>query len=101
VHFDWENQPGVTSLLQMLSIISGRSQDDVNKEWTGCERYGDLKKAVAETVKSFLVDFQKRFDEIDDAELESKLRENEAKMTETANATLFRVQQAVGLRPKG
>lgn len=99
VHFDWENQPGVTSLLQMLSILSGRTQEDVNKEWTGCERYGDLKKAVAEVVKDFLIDFQARFDAIDDEKLEKKLRENEAKMTETANQTLSRVQVAVGLRP--
>ena len=100
VHFDWENQPGITSLLQILSILSGRPQDEVNKEWEGCERYGDFKKAVAESVKNFLIDFQQRFDAIDDAELEKKLRENEDKMTAVAGETLVRVQRAVGLRPK-
>lgn len=100
VHFDWENQPGVTSLLQMLSMLSGKPQDEVNKEWTGCERYGDLKKSVAEAVKDFLTDFQKRFDAIDDAKLETKLRDNEAKVADIANQTLSRVQIAVGLRPR-
>ena len=86
--------------MQILSILSGRPQDEVNKEWEGCERYGDFKKAVAESVKNFLIDFQQRFDAIDDAELEKKLRENEDKMTAVAGETLVRVQRAVGLRPK-
>jgi tryptophanyl-tRNA synthetase len=100
VHFDWENQPGVTSLLQILSILSGTPQDEVNKQWTGNERYGDLKKAVAEVVKTFLTDFQARYDAIDDAELEAKLKENESKMSKVAGETLNRVQVAVGLRPR-
>ena len=25
-NFDWENQPGITSLLQILALLSGRSQ---------------------------------------------------------------------------
>jgi tryptophanyl-tRNA synthetase len=100
VHFDWENQPGITSLLQILSILSGKPQAEINKEWTGNERYGDLKKAVAEVVKGFLTEFQSRYEAIDDSELEDKLRENEAKMGEVANQTLSRVHVAVGLRAK-
>jgi tryptophanyl-tRNA synthetase len=72
----------------------------VNKQWTGNERYGDLKKAVAEVVKTFLTDFQARYDAIDDAELEAKLKENESKMSRVAGETLNRVQVAVGLRPR-
>lgn len=100
VHFDWENQPGITSLLQILSLITGRAQDEVNAQWDGVERYGDLKTAVADAVAQFLTDFQARYNAISDGELLAKLEASESAMNEIANATLLKVQQAVGLRPK-
>lgn len=98
--FDWDNQPGITSLLQILSMLTGRPQDEVNAEWQGNTMYGEFKKAVAEAVASFLTDFQSRFNAIDNAELMNKLQVSEATMSEVANATLLKAQQAVGLRPK-
>ena len=100
IHFDWENQPGITNLLQMLSILTGRSQMEVNQEWEGQTRYGDLKKAVAEVVFDFLSNFQAKFNSISDKILLAKLEESERILTPIANATLFCAQQAVGLRPK-
>ena len=100
IHFDWENQPGITNLLQILALLSGREQENVNAEWVGKERYGDLKKAVAEVVKAFLIDFQARYSAIDTVVLEAKLQADEEEMTIRANDTLRRVQQAVGLRPR-
>ena len=100
IHFDWENQPGITNLLQILALLSGREQENVNAEWVGKERYGDLKKAVAEVVKAFLVDFQARYDAIDTVVLEAKLQADEEAMAIRANDTLRRVQQAVGLRAR-
>lgn len=100
ITFDWDNQPGVTSLLQILALLTGRSQDEVNAEWTGQTRYGDFKTAVADEVERFLTDFQARFDAISDEALLAKLRASEQAMNEQANMTLLRVQQAVGLRPK-
>lgn len=100
VHFDWENQPGITNLLQILALLGGRTQEDVNKEWAGVERYGDLKKAVADVVEQFLIDFQAKYAAVDQVVLEAKLQADESEMTITANDTLRRVQQAVGLRAK-
>lgn len=100
VNFNWETQPGITSLLQILSLLSGRSQDDVNAEWVGSTSYGDFKKAVAAEVEQFLTRFQERFNAIEDAELINKLEASEKAMSVTANATLLRAQQAVGLRPR-
>lgn len=98
VNFDWENQPGITSLLQILALLTGRSQDEVNAQWQGCERYGDFKKAVAEAVHRFLTDFQTRLDQISDEEVLTMLERNEAAMRPIADQTLLRVQKAVGLR---
>lgn len=100
VNFDWDNQPGVTSLLQILALLSGRSQDDVNSQWVGKERYGEFKAAVAETVAAFLSDFQGKLQSISDEEVLAKLESSEMAMREVAGATLLKAQQAVGLRPK-
>lgn len=100
IAFDWENQPGITNLLQMLATITNRSQADVNTEWVGKTSYGDFKKAVAEAVAAFLTGFQARLASISDEALITKLQASETAMRSVADATLYRVQQAVGLRPQ-
>ena len=100
IHFDWENQPGVTNLLQILSLLTGTEQDAVNADWNGKSSYGDLKKTVAEAVQAFLKDFQARYHSVDEVKLLAKLEASESVMRATANETLSQVQQAVGLRPK-
>jgi len=98
IKFDPKERPGVTNLLQILALLSGRPQADVNAEWEGKTKYGDLKKAVAEVVFTFLSNFHSTLAETDDAAILSKLRASEAQMNETASATLLRAQKAVGLR---
>ncbi|HSW80514.1 MAG TPA: tryptophan--tRNA ligase [Candidatus Saccharimonadales bacterium] len=100
VHFDPEKQPGICNLLQIHALLSGETLDAVIKQHDGQQSYGDLKKEVADQVRQFLVDFQLRLGQVDDTALNAKLAESETTMNETANATLLRVQQAVGLRPK-
>lgn len=100
IHFDWETQPGITSLLQIESLLSGHSQDEVNAQWVGSGKYGNFKAAVAETVAHFLSEFHARYEAIDDATLLAKLEASELAMNERANTTLLKAQQAVGLRAK-
>lgn len=98
INFDWINQPGVTNLLQLLAILTNRSQTDVNAEWVGQTQYGSLKAAVADAVVQFLTNFQSRLDRISDDEVLSVLEKSERAMGVVANETLLRVQKAVGLR---
>lgn len=100
IRFDFANRPGISNLLQMLALFSARSLGDVIAEWEGKTSYGELKGAVAESVKTFLGDFQARLSRVDDAVLTAKLESDEHAMNEIANATLLNVQRAVGLRPK-
>jgi len=98
IAYDPKNQPGVTNLLQIMALLSGRSQQEVTAEWEGKERYGDFKKAVAGVVSGFLQGFQSTLATVDDAAILAKLQQSEALMNETANATLLRAQKAAGLR---
>lgn len=98
VQYDWERQPGISSLLQIASLLSGRPLDDVRSEWEGCERYGDFKRMVADEVEQFLVAFQARYAQTTNEEIYHKLEASEALMRSVANETLLRMQKAVGIR---
>lgn len=101
INYDWDTQPGIANLLQLLSLLSARDQAHVNADWEGKTSYGDLKKAVAEQVEQFLMNFQKLYNLIDDDVLLAKLERDEAAMRAVARDRLHCVQQAVGLRPRG
>ena len=98
INFDWEAQPGITNLLQMLALSSNRSQDEVNSQWVGKSSYGELKSATADEIKRLLGELQARLSDVDMGKLSAKLSEDETKMSEVANNTLHAVQTAVGLR---
>lgn len=100
IHFDFDAQPGVSSLLQILALITKRPQEDVNAEWEGKTSYGEFKEVVANTVAEFLTDFQEKLASITDEQLLAKLEQSEQAMKVIAGQTLLRAQQAVGLRPK-
>lgn len=98
VAYDPQNQPGISNLLDILALLRGQSIQDVAKEFAGQSQYGEFKKVVADEVAQFLTDFQNRLASVDNTTLEQKMRFSEAVMNEQANATLHRVQKAVGLR---
>lgn len=98
IHFDWQNQPGITNLLQILALTTKRPQEDVNAEWSGKTSYGELKSAVAEAIKNFLSELQDNLSRVDDSAIQAKLATSEAVMASQANQTLLNVQKAVGLR---
>ena len=98
VNLDYENQPGISNLLEILALLKGASVQSVAGEYAGMERYGDFKSIVADEVKNFLTGFQTRLEGVDDTSILSKLAKSESTMNIQANETLLRVQRAVGLR---
>jgi len=101
INFDRVNQPGISNLLEIIALIRGKSLESTIGEFKGQTKYGEFKSIVADEVKNFLVNFQKRLSEIDDNAIIAKLEQSERDLSITANETLLRTQQAVGLRPKG
>ena len=98
IHFDWEKQPGITNLLQILALATERPQADVNAQWEGKGAYGDLKKAVAEAVTGFLQGLQAQLSKVSDEAIITKLESSEEQMRAQAGAVLLKTQKAVGLR---
>lgn len=100
VNYDPIEQPGISNLLQILALLRTQPLDAVEQEFKGQERYGDFKRVVANEVSTFLTDFQSKLAGIDDVSIHAAFERSEKTANEQANATLLRVQQAVGLRPR-
>ena len=98
IRFDFRERPGIPNLLNILALVEDRPIEEVVREWEGKERYGDLKKQVAEAVSRLISDFQGRLGEVADAEIEQLFAEGEKYANEVATRKLLEVQRAVGLR---
>ena len=97
IRFDMINQPGISNLLTIESLLTNRNIQDVIADWAGQTSYGDLKRKVAETVMHFLSDFQELVNNISDSDVEAILEKGEQYANEVANKKLRQVQKAVGL----
>ena len=98
INYDFQKQPGISNLLDILSALTDAPVKEVVAKYQGQTQYGPLKKDVAEVVSNFLTDFQAKLSQVNDKALMDKLESSETAMNETANQTLHRVQKAVGLR---
>ena len=100
IRFDKVSQPGISNLLEILSLLRSQELSVTITEFEGQTRYGDFKQVVANEVRQFLTDFQQKLAQIDDTAIIAKLEQSERELAPVANATLLRAQQAVGLRPR-
>jgi tryptophanyl-tRNA synthetase len=98
ITYDPVNQPGVANLLDILKFLVHTPSSYHIDNSKPTNSYAELKTAVADTVESLLTDFQKRLAEVNEQAILDKLAVSEKEMNEQANATLQKVQKAVGLR---
>lgn len=99
VNYDPVNQPGVSNLLTIYAALSNITPEEAAKQFEN-SGYGDFKRAVADKVIEELAPFKARYEEIIASKSYVKVLEEGAKRArKTADATLKRVQKAVGLLP--
>ena len=101
VRFDRDAKAGVSNLLTIHSVLSGRSIESLEAEFEG-RGYGDLKGEVAEVVVAAFEPIRTRALELlaDPAELDRILAGNADRAAEIADATLARVYDRVGFLPR-
>jgi tryptophanyl-tRNA synthetase len=100
INLDFDKQPGISNLLQISALLANKSLQTIADEWRDKTSYGDLKKHVADQVKDFLADLQSKLANVDEKALLAKLEQDEEAMRKVSDATLLKVQKAVGLRPQ-
>ena len=93
IQYDYETRPGISNLLDILSLLGG----DKNV-FLGQTTYGALKSALAEQLHEFLTDFQSKLASVDEGDLQDQLVASEAAIQLVAAERLLSVQRAVGLR---
>mgnify|MGYP001168890393 FL=1 len=101
IYFNPTEKPGVSNLLTLLSLATGKSIKELEPEYTD-KMYGHLKGDVADAVVALLEPIQARYAEIraDRAYLNDVMRQGAEKASARAAETLAKVYKAVGFIPK-
>ena len=98
VRFDPENKPGVANLMQIYSACTGRSFEEIEREFASAG-YGVFKPAVGEAVVETLRPIREETGRImkDKAYLDALCKNGAEKASYIANKTLRKVYKKVGL----
>ncbi len=97
IRFDIENKPGVSNLLNIYSVLSGKSAAALEKEYEG-RGYGDFKKDLVEVTNNALAPIQEKYNEIRfSGELENILKDGAERADAIAQKTMARVRRNFGL----
>lgn len=97
VHFDEENKPGISNLMNIYSALTDRSIEDIEKEFEGAN-YGTFKKKVADVVVDVLTKIQARYQELlTSDELDQILNEGITKSRELAKKKYQEMTKLMGL----
>ena len=97
VRYAPEAKPGVANLMQIYASVTGKSYEEIEKEFDG-QGYGAFKPAVGEAVVEMLRPIQAETQRLlaDKAYLESVYRAGAEKAAYVANKTLRKVYKKVG-----
>ena len=97
VRFDKENKPGVSNLIQIYSCATGKTFEEIEREFDG-KGYGAFKPAVGDAVIELLRPIREETERIlrDKAYLESVYRAGAEKASYVAEKTLRKVYKKVG-----
>lgn len=92
-----EEKPGISNLMTIYSAVTGKSLNDIEKEFEGMG-YGDFKLAVGETVADTLAPVKTSYDEIikDKKALEVLYKQGAEKAEYIARKTYFKAMKKVG-----
>lgn len=92
-----EGKDGINNLMEIYSGITGKSFDDIEKEFSG-KGYGDFKVAVGEVVAAELAPIQEKLHMYlsDKAQLEVLMKQGAEKAEYVARKTVFKAKKKMG-----
>jgi tryptophanyl-tRNA synthetase len=97
IRYDPQTKPGVSNLLEIMSVATGDTIDDLVARFQGVG-YGDLKEAVGESVVELLAPIQERFAALraDERELQRLLAVGADKARRASEPTLELMYERMG-----
>ena len=97
VYFDEENKPGISNLLNIASVISKRTVEDIANEYKTAG-YGNFKKYVASLTSQMISDIQEKYNHIiSSGKLEEILNKGKEKSRKLAYEKMNQMKKKVGL----
>jgi tryptophanyl-tRNA synthetase len=100
VHFDPENKPGISNLLEIYSTLTNRPIPEIEEQYVG-KGYGEFKNDLAEIVGEELEKIQTRYKEITTGSyLDDILEEGAKKARIIARKKLAKVERKIGITIK-
>ncbi len=97
VHFDKENKPGISNLLEIYSILTNRTIKDIEQQYVG-KGYGEFKGDLAEIVGEELQRIQDKYKEITTGSyLDEVLKAGAEKARPLARKKLAKVERKMGI----
>ena len=97
VHFDEENQPGISNLMSILSKITGETFESMEERFFN-KGYAVFKREVSDAVSELLLDIQDKYKKFNNENILNKiLKEGAKKAGIIANQTLTKVKDVMGL----
>ena len=92
-----EDKPGVSNLMTIYSCFTGKTYDEIEREFAG-KGYGDFKLAVGEATADALAPVQARFAELmaNKAGLEAQMKRGAEEASYYARRTLSKIQKKLG-----
>ena len=97
IHYDKDNKPGVSNLMNIYSTLTGESIEAIEAQFEG-KGYGAFKPAVAEVVIDTLAPIREEAERLmkDKAYLNSVCKDGAERASYVANKTLNKVYKKVG-----
>ena len=101
IRFDPEKKPGISNLIQIYSVCTGKDFADIENEFEG-KGYGDFKPLVGEAVVELLRPIREEAQKLmtDKAYLEAVFKNGADKASYTAGKTLRKVYKKIGFIEK-
>lgn len=97
IRYDFEEKPGISNLLEIYSLLSGKPIDALVREYEG-QGYGQFKKDLLEVTVEGLKPVQNRYNEImDSGEIDTLLKAGAEKASFYAQNVLNRVKNKIGM----
>lgn len=97
VKYDEKNKPGISNLLIIHSLLSGKKIKDIESEFKN-KMYGEYKKAVAEVVEEFLIEFQERYNKLSNGDVREILDDGAKKVRPMAEEMMEKVKRNIGIK---
>ncbi len=98
IRYNVTKKPGISNLLTIYSLLTGKTTQELEKEFKG-KGYGEFKKSLAQVVVQYLEPFRRKQKELQtrDVYVQEILKQGQSRALTIAQETMREVKEKMGL----